>query len=49
MSKWTRMFVLAVGSAMLLGYGLACNTAEGVGQDTQNAGKALERAADRNK
>ena len=49
MSKWTRMVVLVIGSAMLLGYGVACNTMEGAGQDTQNAGKALENAADRNK
>jgi len=26
-----------------------CNTMEGAGQDTQNAGESLERAADRNK
>ena len=49
MSKWTRMMVLVIGSAMLLGYGLACNTAEGVGKDTQKIGDKIEDAADRNK
>lgn len=27
----------------------ACNTVEGVGKDTQNAGKGIEDAADRHK
>jgi predicted small secreted protein len=49
MSKWTRMLALTIGASMLLGYGLACNTAEGMGKDTQRAGEKLENAADRNK
>ena len=49
MSKWTRMIVMGIGAAMLLGYGLACNTAEGVGKDTERAGEKLQDSANRNK
>jgi len=31
------------------GYLAACNTVEGLGQDTQKAGEKIENAADRNK
>jgi len=38
--------------AVLVGVGMtmaACETMEGVGQDTQHAGQSIERAADENK
>jgi predicted small secreted protein len=38
--------------AILVGMGMtlvACETMEGVGQDTQHAGRSIENAADRNK
>jgi predicted small secreted protein len=42
----------AIFAIMLVvgGFALAaCNTTEGLGKDTQAAGRAVERAADRNK
>ena len=49
----TRLFelkrsLLAMMILPLLALG-ACNTIEGAGQDTQAAGRAIERTADRNK
>ena len=38
------MIALALGSAALLA---GCNTMRGVGQDVQQAGGAIERAADK--
>ena len=49
MSKWTRLFVMGIGAAMLLGYGLACNTTEGVGKDIEKGGENLKDAANKNK
>jgi entericidin B len=39
----------AIFTFALLALLAACNTIEGAGQDTQAAGKAIERSADRNK
>ena len=42
--------LLLVATSAVLSMSLtACNTVEGAGEDTQNAGKSLERAAERNK
>ncbi|MGN6371198.1 MAG: entericidin A/B family lipoprotein [Phycisphaerae bacterium] len=41
-----------VALAVLFGMGLfitGCNTVEGAGKDTKNAGQSIENAADRNK
>jgi predicted small secreted protein len=50
MTKSKKFPALAAIALLATGFAVsACNTVEGVGQDTQSAGKAVERAADRNK
>ena len=49
MSKLIRIVALAVMSSVLFGASIACNTAEGVGKDTQKLGDKIEDSADRNK
>ena len=46
MSKLIRMSVLGLVASLLLGNSLACNTAEGMGKDTQRLGDKIEDAAD---
>jgi predicted small secreted protein len=46
MSFLKRAFVLAAFSAVAAVALSACNTIEGVGQDTQSVGKAVEDTAD---
>ena len=46
MIKKLLALVVLVGVGMTMA---ACETMEGVGQDTQHAGNAIERAADENK
>lgn len=51
---WDRSFRMKtiVALAVLFGMGLfitGCNTVEGAGKDTKNAGQSIENAADRNK
>lgn len=45
LKRMTLLLLLAGPLAFLTG----CNTMEGVGQDTQKAGKALEDSADKHK
>lgn len=49
MSKLSRLLTLGVAAALLTGFGLACNTTEGIGKDTKAAGQGIENAADANK
>lgn len=49
MSKWSRLMMLGVAALVLTGFGLACNTTEGIGKDTKAAGQGIENAADANK
>jgi predicted small secreted protein len=41
--------LIAVLAAALLGMLAGCNTVEGFGQDTQAAGRGIERAADKSR
>lgn len=50
MLKTKKTTALAALALLVTGFAVsACNTVEGVGQDTQSAGRAVERAADRSK
>ena len=40
--------IAAILAAAVLGLVAGCNTVEGVGQDVQAGGRAVERAADKN-
>ncbi len=40
--------IVAILAAAVLGMLAGCNTVEGVGQDVQAGGRAVERAADKN-
>lgn len=49
MNRFAKMLTLAVLAATLIGASVACNTMEGVGKDTKDAGQGIQNAADKNK